>query len=69
MERFVVDRVSDPLSQYVRDLVLALAGDHDPQLGLEVETLEAWRTGFEVLLDLLAPLRGELPVEEVIQLV
>jgi hypothetical protein len=55
------------LAEVVWNLVAALAGYEDPQLGLEVEGLQARGAVVEVVLDLFAALRGKLTVEEVVE--
>src|SRR4051812_6302240 len=62
-------RPGDAGLERVGHLVAALGRDHDLELGLEVERLEAGAAGAEVVLDGGAPLVGELPVEEFVQFV
>src|SRR5438045_1512037 len=65
----VMDCTSDPLPQALGHLVPALHRDHDAELGLEVERLEAGQAGVEVLLYLDAPTVCQLAVEEVVEAV
>src|SRR5207302_10951808 len=56
---------SDP--EVVGNLIPALAGHEGPQVGLEVEDLQAGHAIVQVLLDLPALGLGELAVEEVVE--
>ena len=58
----------DPHPKVLGHLLTALVRDHQPQLGLEVVGLEARGAGVEVVLNQLAPFRGELAVEVEVQL-
>ena len=59
--------MGDPIPEGGGNLVPALLGDEDLQLGLEVERLEARRTLLEVPLDLQPAIVRQLTVKEVIQ--
>src|SRR5688572_18272161 len=61
------ERPGYALDQGLRDPVSALLADDDPQLGLEVVSLEAGRAVVEVALDQEPPVVGELSVEVVVQ--
>ena len=59
--------LGDPLAQRLGHLVAAALADDHPQLGLEVEHLEARAAVVEVVADLDAPGVGQLAVEERVQ--
>src|SRR5438067_1725776 len=65
--RVLTERVRHPCPQVVGDLLAALLGDDDTQLGLEVEGLAARRTVVEVVADELSALEGQLAVHVVVQ--
>jgi hypothetical protein len=57
----------NPVTQTFRNLIPALAGDDQLQLGLEIERLKTGRTLLQVMLDIVASLLGELSIEKVVQ--
>src|SRR5438105_3065237 len=66
--KLVADRLGDPAPQVGRDVVVALPGDQDPQLHLEVVSAGAGGTEVEVAGDGGPALVGQHPVEVVVDL-